>query len=335
MGRPLKLLPLFTILLLMGSVVAALAITWTDPTYAFYGSAGTGPIYFEESFEATAGYWTGGCIVFSDFNMASAGVFGTIGFAADLGVSVNVVSVIPADSITLEVTSGAGGNFTVYTPTAIVYNATNVSAWDYDSGFMEATIPAGVAITVILSLQEGSTPYFIIPSWFIDQGGVVFGVAGFFSQLQLVMGEFVSWFLLSVSYIVSLIASIMLGIVSIAVFVITWFGRGINFMITLFTAVGNVFDTANTTVAPYAEVINLLFSADGLMLVFVIAFASWFGSLPARARRSGGNIASILTGDIQVAMYWVDLVWGWSWTVFNFVYGVIMQFVSLLWGLLP
>ncbi len=71
------------------------------------------------------------------------------------------------------------------------------------------------------------------------------------------------------------------------------------------------------------------------MLAFTIGFASWFGSLEVRARRGGGNMFSVLTGDVQTAMWWVDLVWGWSWTVFNFVYGVIMQFVSLLWGLIP
>jgi hypothetical protein len=106
-------------------------------------------------------------------------------------------------------------------------------------------------------------------------------------------------------------------------------------MVTLFTAVGNIFDQGYTTVAPYAEVVDLLFSADGLMLCFVIGFASWFGGLPVRANRAGSSMASVLTGDVQVVMYWVDLVWGWSWTVFNFVYGVVMQFVSLLWGLIP
>jgi hypothetical protein len=71
------------------------------------------------------------------------------------------------------------------------------------------------------------------------------------------------------------------------------------------------------------------------MLAFVIGFASWMGSLPVRAKRSGGNMFSLLTGDIQTAMWYVDLVWGWSWTVFSFVYGIVMQFVSLLWGLIP
>lgn len=335
MGRPLKLLPLFTLALLLSSVVAAYAITWTDPTYAFYGSAGTGPIYFEESFEATAGYWTGGCVVFSDFNMASAGVFGTIGFSAELGVSLNILSVIPTDSVTLEFTSGAGGNFTVYMPSAIAYNVTGVTAWNYDSGYMEALVPAGASVEVVISLLEGSTTLFIIPQWFVDQGGAFFGVADFFTNVTSVMAAFVVWFTTSISNVISLIYYVMTGVVSVAGFIITWFGRGITFMITLFTTVGGIFTTASTTVAPYKEVIDLIFSADGLMLAFIIGFGTWFGSLSARAKRSGGNLFTVLTGDIQTAMWYVDLVWGWSWTVFNFVYGIIMQFVSLLWGLIP
>lgn len=332
MNKRLLIAPLLA-LMLCGAIFAY-AISWTDPTYAFYGSAGTGPIYFEDSFEATAGFWTGGCVVFSDFNMASAGVFGTIGFAADLGVSLNVVEVIPADRIVIESTSGVGGNFTVYMPDYLPVNVTSATAWNFDSGFLEVQAPAGVT-EITISFVTGGGTIFIIPEWFINQGGVFFGVADFFSNVSNVMASFVAWFTSSVSNVISLIFYVMSGIVSWATFIITWFGRGITFMLALFTAVGNVFDTASTTVAPYKEVIDLLFSADGLMLAFIIGFGTWFGSLPARAKRSGGNMFAVLTGDVQTAMWYVDLVWGWSWTVFNFVYGVVMQFVGLLWGLIP
>jgi hypothetical protein len=335
MSRSPKLIPLLLLTMLALSVVAAQAISWTDPMYAFYGSAGTGPIYFAESFDATAGYWTGGCVVFSDFNFGGAGVFGTIGFAADLGVSLNIQSVIPATSIGLTATSGAGGNFTVYLPAHLVYNVTGATAWDYDSGFLEVQMPAGATV-VAISLVAGSGPtIFVIPQWFVDQGGVFFGVTGFFTQLMAVMAQFVTWFVDSVANVIGLLFYIMTGIMNVAGFVITWFSRSISFMTTLFTAVGGIFTSFGTASAPYTEVINLIFSADGLMLGFVIGFMSWFGGLPARARKTGQNLLSILTGDVQVAMYWVDLVWGWSWTVFQFVYGVIMQFVSLLWGLIP
>lgn len=337
MGRPLKLLPLLT-LVLVCSVVAAQAITWTSPTFPFYGSAGTGPIYFASSFQCTNGSWSGGLIRFTDFNYAGSGNFGTWGIGADAGVSISVLEMAPDTYALMTFTNVAAGNATLWFPALQVVNCTNAAAytWDNATKLLELQSPAGGAQITISFTTSGAMPsIFIIPQWFVDQGGVFFGVTGFFTSLMTVMSSFVAWFASAILNVVDLIYWIMMGVVTIASFIITWFGRGITFMIRLFTAVGSIFDRANTTVAPYSEVIAILFSADGLSLAFVIGFASWFGGLSVRASRGGSNMFSVLTGDVQVVMYWVGLVWEWSWTVFNFVYGVVMQFVSLLWGLIP
>lgn len=339
MGRPLKLLPLFT-LMLVCSAVAAYAITWTDPTFPFYASTTDhGAIYFASSFTADSGNWTAGLLMFYNMSYAGSTTFTSIGYAAQNATTLTLLEASPTSHMLMSTEgSGALRNVTLYLPVSTVVNVTNVDAytWNNATNLLEITTSLGPALVRVNFVAGSGLPVeFIIPAWFIDLGGAYFGVADFFTNLTNVMAAFVAWFLTSVGYVISLIFYIMTGIVNIATFVILWFGRGITFAVTLLTAVGNIFDQGYTTVAPYKEVIDLIFSADGLMLAFTIGFASWFASLEARAIRSGGNMMAVMTGDLQTAMWWVDTVWGWSWTVFNFVYGVVMQFVSLLWGLIP
>lgn len=340
MGRQLKLTPLLLVMTLALGAVAAHAITWSAPTYPFYASfAEHGAMYFTSTFTADVGNWTGGLLTFYNMSYAGSAEFTQIGFAAQNDTSFTLLEAIPTDHILIQANSvGAARNVTILTLGHHVLNVTNAEAWTYDNAtdILELTAPLGIAnINISFIAGSGTPTIFFIPQWFVDQGGAFFGVSNFFASILSVMGSFVAWFTSSVTYIGSLIYWIMTGITGWGLFVITWFGRAISFLTNFGTAMNSVWTQFSTASAPYAEVVALIFSADGLMLAFLIGFMSWFGSLPARAKRAGGDALGVLVGDLQKGLWIVEAVWSWSWTIFNFVYGVVMQFVSLLWGLIP
>lgn len=338
MSRAPKLLPLLTIMILAVSVVAAQALTWTFPTYPFYASTTEhGAMYFQQGMTATNGSWIGGLLAFTDWNYAAGGAFNhTVGFAAQNDTTMTFLEAIATDHILIQTNRvGALANVTLWLQGCNVVNVTNAVAytWDNSTYLLEITAPMGLAnINIALVPGGGSMPtIFFIPQWFVDQGGAFFGVANFFSQLMAVMTAFVAWFLLSVSAIVSLIWAIMTIVLFVGGAVIYWFTAFVTFWVQLFTVIGGLFDG---TTGPI-DIITSFNVAAWLNIVPIISTMMWYDSIINRMRKSGTPTIDILVGDIQRIMYIVGVVWEWTWLIFNFVYGVVMQFVSLLWGLIP
>jgi len=113
--------------------------------------------------------------------------------------------------------------------------------------------------------------------------------------------------------------------------IIYWFTAFVTFWVQLFTFIGGLF---NGTTGPF-DIIAEFNVMAWLNIVPVISTMMWYDSLIHRMRKSGQPTIDILVGDIQRIMYVVGVVWEWSWTIFNFVYSVVMQFFSLLWSFKP
>jgi hypothetical protein len=336
MSRTPKLIPLLLIIALSIGVVAAQAITWTSPTYAFYGAAGTGPIFFASSFECTNGSWGGNLIRFTDFNMAGAGNFGYIGFGGQAGLNTTIQEVVPSDHILMQCV-GTGQNFTIYLPTQYVMNVTNAAAWGYNNTTKMLkidTISGTTSITISFTIGGTTPTVFYIPQWFVDQGGAFFGISSVFTSISSVMAAFVVGFTNSVTYIVSFIGTIITSIYFVAGSIYFWFSRMSLLIIQIVTIIGNILDGSSTVQTGLGNIWTFLNFSAWLDLVPLIAFITWIDSIPVRSRKTGRGQMEIMIGDIQVVMYLVDTVWGWSWTIFNFVFGVVMQFVSLMWSLI-
>ena len=332
-----RLLAPLIIMMMLGGVASAYALTWTAPTYPFYG-AGGGAMYFYQGMTATNGSWIGGILCFTDFNYALAGAFNdTVGFDAQNGTTMILLEAIPTDHILIQ-TNGFDTyrNVTLYLPGNNVVNVTNAAAWTWNNAtsLLNVTTPMGIANINISFILGGTTPtIFYIPQWFLNQGGAYFGVTNFFAQLLSVMAAFVAWFTSAISNIITLIYWIMTGVVFIASQVITWFGRIIAFFVNLLTIIGSFFDGTYTSGLP--NLWTIFNVSQWIDFVPIIGFILWFDSLYRRKRKTGQGVIEIFIGDAQKVMYVVEQVWNWSWIVFNFVVNTVMTFVSLLWGLIP
>ena len=90
----------------------------------------------------------GGLLTFSHFNYASAGDFGTIGFAAGNDTIMALYECVPLDHILMQ-TSSAGTlrNITLSLPVAITANVTNAEAWNWSNAthLLHITAPIGIA----------------------------------------------------------------------------------------------------------------------------------------------------------------------------------------------
>ncbi len=210
-----RLLPLVVLIIASTLILPALAIPWSAPTFPFYASLNEhGAMYFSVGFTATNGSWIGGLLCFTGFNYAGGGVFpNTVGFAAQNDTSMTLLEAAPADHILFQSSSvGALRNVTMWFPGGItVVNVTTASAWTWDNAtsLLEMTTPLGLANINISFVAGGGMPtIFLIPQWFVDQGGAFFGISGFFTSLMSVMTAFVAWFTLSITTIISLIFSI-------------------------------------------------------------------------------------------------------------------------------
>jgi hypothetical protein len=336
MNRLSLLAPLIILMVLTGTVAAAYAIDWTSPSYAFYGADGTGPIYFSVSFESTNGTWTGGLIVFSHFNMGGAGDFGTIGFAGELGLSTTIREIVPDDHILMQTVAATTKNFTIYLPTEYVMNVTNSAAWTWNnsSKMLKLTAPAGTAQIQVDFTESSDTPtVFYVPQWFVDQGGSFFGIAGFFTEIQKVMTAFTTFFLTSVANIVSLITVIMMSVIFYTTSVLYWFVKMAAFFISLITIIGDFLNGTRVIDSSIGNVWVFLNFNAWVDFVPVMVFILWWSGLPGRSKKTGRGWGELIISDLQTVMYLVDLAWNWSWTIFNFVYGFVMQFVGLVWSL--
>jgi hypothetical protein len=243
----------------------------------------------------------------------------------------------PGDHILLQTNSvGADRNVTVWLQGQNVYNVTNVDAWTWDNATYRLEIQTSVALAQVnIALIAGGGPgtgiSFIIPAWFVDLGGDIWGIPHLFSELTKVMAAFVVFFLDSVINIVALISSIVTIVFFVGGAVIYWFASFVSFWIDLFGHIGDLFDG---TTGP----INIIASFNvmsWLNIIPPIATMMWYDSILDRMRKSGQPTIDILVGDIQRILFIVGTVWEWSWLIFNFVWGIASYFLSLLWNKIP
>lgn len=146
------------VFILMGVIITPVwAATFGGPSVAYYSTAGLGAIYFDDTFTATAVSWSGGYIMFSNFNDGEP--LSTVGFQnPNAGTSMTFNSFNHTDII-FTVVGGAGLIYRMYLPTIPSLQVVTAGVvWDWDNGAHILTVTQGAGTTRIYLIWGGEAP---------------------------------------------------------------------------------------------------------------------------------------------------------------------------------
>jgi hypothetical protein len=323
-------LPILVLMMVSVASVYALPFAFLGP---YYGAPGTGAIYFDHAFEANSVGWNYGCIYFTSFNMTS-GVFGSVGFGAQSGVTLQVHSVIPDNQIYLSVQSLIGHTFRVYSPGKAPLNVTGASSWVYNGLYTELVMPGNADVYLYYTTQNDVTYY--VPEWLINAFGFLTGLTNVVGNMIVLLKIFTTYLTTSIANVTTFIASIMTFIFFVSGGVIYWFTSTSAMFINIFTKAGQLIDNSSLALYGVGNGIGNLWTYFGfnqwIGLVPLFAIVFWFYGLGSRSVKSGRGLIEIAVGDFQIVSYIVGEVWNWLYLIINFVFNTAMSLASIVTG---
>lgn len=214
------------------------------------------------------------------------------------------------------------GFFSVIFDSSGVLKTTAYRAYlDMAPDYVDGYAPDGDLVYVATGSSYYQTPL-------IDQAFAYYGLA--VANILAVLTAFVVYFASSATAMISLIASIMTAVIFVAGSLIYWLNLFVNFFVSLITIIGDVIDGTSSISTGLGDMWAYFGFATWASAVPVFAFIFWVSSVSSRTAKSGRSNIEIMVGDLQIVTYLVDLVWGWAYTVFNFVVNIIMQFLSVI-----
>jgi hypothetical protein len=165
----------------------------------------------------------------------------------------------------------------------------------------------------------------------IDQAGALIGLG--FSVKDTIINMLTGigvYFAATASTVLTIFTQLMLLINAVLAAVLFWFTK----MITTITSIISTINDLRTGAGSFTGIIVNMwttFSVDAWAdFVPVLAVVMWMQSVDKRIRDTGQGFLSILVGDAQMAFYFIDLIFSWSFTVFNFVWNGVVSFVTTI-----
>jgi len=331
MNRQVKAVLTFAPTLL---IIAALvgAMTYDATSIPFYGVEGSGPIYFSSIFTADGGAWVGNCIYFVNFNLNSGGSWSSLGFYAQSGAQITVSSALVSTKvITMTVIStGANKTIEVYIPDFTPTNATNVTSWSYSATTGTLTMLTLDGTKTVVISASTTTTFRILD--LVVAAFNFFGLSDISTPLFATISAFTTFFTSSSSAIILLITQIMTLVLFVSGSLIFWLTSFITFFINLFTIIGSIIDGTSSVQTGIGNMWTFFNFSAWVNFVPIVVFISWLDSLEKRRKQTGTDEIRLAIADLQLVSYVVGEVWNWTYTVFNFVFNVIMSLVGVLTG---
>ena len=325
--KPRLTVPLLALMTVAVALAGAIPFAFLGP---YYGAPGTGAIYFQEAFTADSVGWSNSCIFFTNFNM-TAGIFGSVGFGADAGVTVTVREVIPDNSIHISVSSAGGGDVRVYTPAKAPLTVTGATSWTYNGLFTELVVPAG-NVDIYLGFTTTNEVTYYVPEWLLNAFGFLTGLTTVVGNMIALLKVFTVYLTTSIANVTTFIASIMTFIFFFAGGVIYWFGTMSAAVINVINIAGALVDGTSSAFNGIGNLWTYFGFTQWLPVIPIFLIVFWMVSLDERTRKGGSGYIQLAIADLQVVSYIVGEVWGWLYLVINFVFNTAMSLASIVTG---
>jgi hypothetical protein len=307
--------------------VGAVDFTFLGP---YYGVVGDGPIYFNSAFKGDSVGWSNECIFFTNFNM-TAGVFGSVGFGADPGVTLTVEEVIPDNLIHVAVMAAGGGEFRVYTPAKAPLNVTGATSWVYNGLYTVVVMPPG-SIDVYLHFTTDNQITYYIPEWLMNAFGFLTGLTNVVGNMIALLKVFTIYLTTSIANVTTFIGSIMTFIFFFAGGVIYWFGSISSAVINVINVAGALVDGTSSAFNGVGNLWTYFGFTQWLPAIPIFLIVFWLISLDDRTTKGGRGYIELAIADLQIVSYIVGEVWGWLYLVINFVFNTAMSLASIVTG---